>query len=70
MSKNSLMRSSSRSAFSRAMPVYLARISGEICPTYFTYEVPEYEKLKDGGIRPLKFVPKNMRFQVVGQIDD
>lgn len=30
MSKNSLMRSSSRSAFSRAMPVYLARISGEI----------------------------------------
>lgn len=29
MSKNSLMRSSSRSAFSRAMPVYLARISGE-----------------------------------------
>ena len=34
-------------------------ISGEICPTYFTYEVPEYEKLKDGGIRLLKFVPKN-----------
>ena len=22
------------------------RISGEICPTYFTYEVPEYEKLR------------------------
>ena len=68
MSKNSLMRSSSRSAFSRAMPVYLARISGEICPTYFTYEVPEYEKLKDGGIRPLKFVLKNMPYFLEGPV--
>ena len=44
------------------------RISGEICPTYFTYEVPEYEKLKDGGIRPLKFVPKNMPYFLEGPV--
>ena len=30
-------------------------LSGGICPTYFTYEVPEYEEQKD-GIRPLRFV--------------
>lgn len=28
-----------------------------ICPTYFAYEVPEYEKTKE-GIRPLRFVVK------------
>ena len=44
------------------------RISGEICPTYFTYEVPEYEKLKDGGIRPLKFVPQNMPYFLEGPV--
>ena len=30
------------------------RLGGGICPTYFTYEVPEYEVLED-GIRPLRF---------------
>lgn len=31
------------------------RLGGGICPTYFTYEVPEYEE-KEDGIHPLKFV--------------
>ena len=30
------------------------RLGSGICPTYFTYEVPEYEVLED-GIRPLRF---------------
>lgn len=33
------------------------RLGGGICPTYFTYEVPEYQERKD-GIVPLKFVVK------------
>ncbi len=32
---------------------------GGICPTYFTYEVPEYEE-RDDGIRPLKFVVRTV----------
>lgn len=30
-------------------------LGGGICPTYFTYEVPRYEKTEE-GIRPLQFV--------------
>ena len=42
-------------------------ISGEIVPTYFTYEVPEYEKLKE-GIRPLAFVVKPVPYFLEGPV--
>lgn len=35
------------------------RLGGSICPTYFSYEVPEYEKKAD-GIRPLRFEVKRI----------
>lgn len=44
------------------------RLSGGICPTYFTYEVTEYEKLKDGGIRPLAFQVNTVPYFLEGPV--
>lgn len=38
-----------------------------ICPTYFSYEVPEYEKTKE-GINPLKFVQKSVPLFLEGVV--
>ncbi len=43
-------------------------IGGGICPTYFTYEVPEYEPRKEGGIRPLAFVVKPVPYFLEGPV--
>ena len=37
-------------------------------PDVFYLRGAEYEKLKDGGIRPLKFVPKNMPYFLEGPV--
>lgn len=42
-------------------------LSGGICPTYFSYEVPEYEKQKD-SIRPLRFVVKQLPYFLEGPV--
>ncbi len=38
-----------------------------ICPTYFSYEVPEYEKTTE-GYRPLRFVVKNVPYFLEGPV--
>lgn len=43
------------------------RMSGGMCPTYFAYEVPEYEKHKD-SIRPLRFVVKPVPYFLEGPV--
>ena len=43
------------------------RLSGEICPTYFTYEVPEYEETEE-GIKPLKFEVKMVPLFLEGPV--
>ena len=43
------------------------QLSGGICPTYFSYEVPEYEKKHD-GIRPLRFEVKPIPFFLEGPV--
>lgn len=43
------------------------RLGGGICPTYFSYEVPEYEKRKD-GIYPLHFVVKQIPYFLEGPV--
>lgn len=42
-------------------------LSGGICPTYFSYEVPEYEKQQD-SIRPLRFVVKQLPYFLEGPV--
>ncbi len=39
-----------------------------ICPTYFTYEVPQYEELEDGGIRPLAFKVQPVPYFLEGPV--
>lgn len=43
------------------------RLGGDICPTYFTYEVPEYEVTKD-GIKPLAFTVKMVPYFLEGPV--
>ncbi len=43
------------------------RLSGGICPTYFSYEVPEYEKQGD-CIKPLHFVVKPIPYFLEGPV--
>lgn len=43
-------------------------LSGGICPTYFTYEVPEYEVAADGSIRPRKFVVQTVPHFLEGPV--
>lgn len=43
------------------------KLSGGICPAYFSYEVPEYEKYKE-GIRPLRFVVKKIPYFLEGPV--
>lgn len=43
------------------------RLGGGISPTYFTYEVPEYEVLED-GIRPLAFRVKMVPYFLEGPV--
>ena len=43
------------------------KLSDGICPTYFAYEVPEYEKQKD-GIKPLKFEVKQIPYFLEGPV--
>ena len=38
-----------------------------ICPTYFTYEVLEYEKVKD-GYKPLKFMVREVPYFLEGPV--
>lgn len=38
-----------------------------ICPTYFTYEVLEYEKVKD-GCKPLKFMVREVPYFLEGPV--
>ena len=42
-------------------------LSGGICPTYFAYDVPEYEKKQD-GIYPLRFEVKNIPLFLEGPV--
>lgn len=39
-----------------------------VCPTYFTYEVPEYEALQEGGIRPLGFQVRQVPLFLEGPV--
>lgn len=43
------------------------KLGGGICPTYFYYEVPEYEKQKD-CIKPLHFVVKQVPYFLEGPV--
>ncbi len=43
------------------------KLSGGICPTYFTYEVTEYEKQKD-NIRPLHFEVRQIPYFLEGPV--
>lgn len=43
------------------------KLSGGICPTYFAFEVPEYEKQKD-CIKPLRFEVKQVPYFLEGPV--
>lgn len=42
-------------------------LGGGICPTYFTYEAPEYEATEE-GIRPLRFLVKPVPYFLEGPV--
>lgn len=48
--------------------IHKACVLGDgICPTYFTYEVPEYERTKE-GYRPLRFVVQSVPYFLEGPV--